>query len=133
MKNTMTTKNSKESRSTKSPPFGGIRKGLLNFKWKAAVIIMIVLNAVMMTAAAQTLTWVINPADVNVSRIGSSGHVLKLSNLDFGGDKIPTSDGSLDVTYLTGQTAGGSRRIVAWTDLSGNIGEIEDFTFASPA
>jgi hypothetical protein len=39
----------------------------------------------------------------------------------------------LDVTYLTGQTAGGSRRIVAWTDLSGNIGEIEDFTFASPA
>ena len=133
MKKTMTVENSKKSKMTKSPPFEWVRGSLLNIKRKAAVIMMIVLTAAMIPAMAQTFTWVINPADANVSRIGTNSHVLKLSNLRLDKGSLSVAGGTLDVAYRAGQTAGSQRRIVVWTDLSGDIGDIEDFTFASPA
>ncbi|MCL2328637.1 MAG: metallophosphoesterase [Bacteroidetes bacterium] len=125
----MTQKNSKESKTTKSHFFGGISGGLL----KAAVTVMIVLTAAVMPAMAQTFTWKINSGDANVSRIGTNNHVLKLENLKFDKGNLSDAGGTLNITYAADKNAGSQRRIVAWTDLSGDIGDIEDFTFASPA
>lgn len=76
-------------------------------------------------------SWVINPADRNVSKTGESNHVLVLSNIQ----PYTANPGTvtLRIQYGEGQTAGSSRRYRVWTDLSGNPPEIENFTFATTA
>jgi len=133
-----TLKNSKES----SPPFfGRIMRGLLNFKLKVAIVIMIALNATVITAQAQVLTWKTFPAeeDANVSYVGSPGgastsaptpgHVLKLDNLEFDAGNLPIAGGTLQLPFNTAYNT--SRRILVWTDLSGNASEREDYSFAT--
>ncbi len=78
------------------------------------------------------LEWQINGSDVNVSRIGTDSHLLKLEGLNFGSKKIPTSDGVLNIIYDSrGQNS--TRQYSVWTDLSGDGSEISDYSFASPA
>jgi hypothetical protein len=94
---------------------------------------MIALKAAMMTAEAQVGTWVINPADANVSRVGAGENVLKLENLEFGIENSPTIGGTLEITYAAGSSAGSTRHIHAWTDLSGTADEVEEYDFVKLA
>ncbi|MCL2108416.1 MAG: metallophosphoesterase [Oscillospiraceae bacterium] len=91
------------------------------------------------------LSWTVNPPDASVSftddtPAGEAGtdivgdyidNVLVLSDLRFDPDNLPTSGGTLVVNYTKAHNSG--RRIVAWTDLSGDEAEVERFAFATPA
>ncbi|MDR3001747.1 MAG: metallophosphoesterase [Fibromonadaceae bacterium] len=77
-----------------------------------------------------TLSWKITPegADANVSRVGTGENVLKLDNLQFGSENLPTRGGALNVIYAS--DAGSTRHIYVWTDLSGEVAEVTEFEFA---
>ncbi|MCL2100406.1 MAG: metallophosphoesterase [Fibromonadales bacterium] len=77
--------------------------------------------------ANSMLDWKINPADANVSCVGTGENVLKLVNLQFDSENLPTIGGILDVAYI--DNAGSTRHIHAWTDLSGGVAEVEEFDF----
>lgn len=97
---------------------------------ETAVLVNITLSfEVLPEFGEPTLSWTINPADDTVTRIGTNNHVLRLRNMG----PIPetTTGGTLTINYLAGQNAGSNRRIVAWTDLSGDATEIKDFSFAT--
>jgi len=76
--------------------------------------------------------WFIFPDGVNVTRLGTDNHVLKL-NINLDEEKIASiisgSGAVLDIPFNVAHNSG--RRLVAWTDLSGAANVIEDFTFAS--
>jgi len=76
--------------------------------------------------------WKSYPAEANVSIIGTDNHVLKLSGI--GVDPVilrGSKGGSLNFNYRVAHNS--TRRILAWTDLSGNAGEIADISFATSA
>ncbi|MDR2963898.1 MAG: metallophosphoesterase [Bacteroidales bacterium] len=84
-----------------------------------------------LTAIAQVATWVINPAAATVTRVGAGENVLKLENLVFDSDNLPTAGGVLDISYLSTQTVGSTRHIHVWTDLSGTPEEVEEYDFVN--
>jgi hypothetical protein len=80
------------------------------------------------------LEWEVFPLGSYVDDVGTpgnsgSGHILKLSNLEFDPDLLPTRGATLDFSYRATFNTG--RRLLAWTDLSGPIEDVEDFTFAT--
>ncbi len=112
-----------------------------NSFWQKATVIMFVLQMLMIPTKIQAQavvlssahTWEINPADANVSRVGTGENVLKLENLQFDPENPPTMGGTLDISYAIGKSAGSTRYIHAWTDLSGPVEEIEEFDFVKLA
>ncbi|MCL2281810.1 MAG: metallophosphoesterase, partial [Fibromonadales bacterium] len=94
-------------------------------------IIMLIIASVCAVPAWATLDWKINPADENVSRIGTGENVLKLSNLSFDSENYPAMGGTLNVVYTS--TAGSTRYIHAWTDLSGSAAEVAEYDFVKQA
>jgi len=93
-----------------------------------AFAILLILASVCAIPAWATLDWKINPADANVSRVGAGENVLKLANLTFDPENLPTIGGTLNVIYTA--TVGSTRYIHAWTDLSGTAAEVVEFDFA---
>ena len=89
--------------------------------------ILLILASVCTIPAWATLDWNINPADANVSQVGPGENVLKLANLTFDSENLPTEGGTLNVIYI--DNAGSTRYIHAWTDLSGDAAEVENFDF----
>ncbi|MCL2036679.1 MAG: hypothetical protein FWG83_04745 [Oscillospiraceae bacterium] len=81
------------------------------------------------------LEWSINePRDEAVTQQGTSNHVMKI-DLGLTEEDIPVlkgGSGLIRINYRDGQTVGSSRRITAWTDISGTAEEIADISFASP-
>jgi len=80
------------------------------------------------------LAWSVFPADAHVSFTGTpgnseTGHIMRLSNIEFDDENLPTRGANLEFTLRGAMNSG--RRILAWTDLSGNAEEITDFTFAT--
>jgi len=76
--------------------------------------------------------WRSYPAEANVSIIGTDNHVLKLSGIGINAGILRGSKGgTLIFSYRVAHNSG--RRILAWTDLSGNAGEIADISFATTA
>ncbi|MCL2697333.1 MAG: InlB B-repeat-containing protein [Oscillospiraceae bacterium] len=80
------------------------------------------------------LEWTVFPADENVSFMGTTGnsgagHVMKLESLEFDEFNLPTRGANLIIDYRVAHNTG--RRILAWTDLSGEKPDIEDITFAT--
>ncbi|MCL2703793.1 MAG: fibronectin type III domain-containing protein [Defluviitaleaceae bacterium] len=76
--------------------------------------------------------WDIFPDGASVTRIGTDNHVLKLDIViaPEGVSAILEGEGAvLDIPFAVAHNSG--RRLVAWTDLSGAPGEINDFTFAT--
>jgi hypothetical protein len=79
--------------------------------------------------------WYIFPESANIEFIGTPnpdtgiGHVMKLSNLAFDLNDIPTRGAILDLNLRMAYDTG--RRFLAWTDLSGSASEIGDITFAT--
>jgi hypothetical protein len=95
--------------------------------------------------ADERLTWNIDaqnpeaPRSSNVSQVGPvgngnrDGHVLKIDNIGLTLEDVPNilanNGGVIDFNFhITWDT---SRRIVVWTDLSGEGAELEDFAFAN--
>jgi len=95
-----------------------------SFKTLAILLILASVCAIPVWAA---LDWKINPADANVSRVGTGENVLKLANLTFDQENLPTIGGTLNVIYT--DNAGSNRYIHAWTDLSGTAAEVVEFNF----
>jgi hypothetical protein len=76
------------------------------------------------------MEWTVFPAgDDNVSFGGNGNHVMKLSNLTFDANDLPTRGASLVFNLHRAHDSG--RRFLAWTDLSGTPTEITDITFAT--
>ena len=75
--------------------------------------------------------WSINdPRDASVTQLGNLDHLLKLDNLGISAEALAAStSAALEIQYRTGQTVGSSRRINAWTDLSGTAEAVSDISF----
>ncbi|MCL2627659.1 MAG: metallophosphoesterase [Oscillospiraceae bacterium] len=83
-----------------------------------------------------TLEWIVFPADDNVTFIGTAGnsgtgHVMKLDDLGFNPENLPTSGGVLMFDYRFAHNSG--RRLLAWTDLSGTPAEVGNISFLTSA
>jgi len=76
--------------------------------------------------------WKTYPAETNVRITGTDDHVLKLSGIKIDAGILRNSKGgTLSFNYRAAHNS--TRRILAWTDLSGNAGEIGDISFATTA
>ncbi|MCL2500238.1 MAG: metallophosphoesterase [Defluviitaleaceae bacterium] len=78
--------------------------------------------------------WYVYPESANIEFIGTegnsgSGHVMRLSNLGFDENDIPTRGALLEFNLRVAYDTG--RRLLAWTDLSGGAAELGDITFAT--
>jgi hypothetical protein len=77
-------------------------------------------------------TWKIDGANANVSVIGTDNHVLNLSNIGIEAGALRRVDTAV-LSFKFRVAHNSTRRILAWTDLSGNTGETADISFATTA
>ncbi|MDR2580831.1 MAG: metallophosphoesterase [Fibromonadaceae bacterium] len=88
---------------------------------------LLIFASVCMVPAWATLNWKINPADVNVSRVGTGENVLRLGNLRFDPENLPATGAVLNAIYI--DNVGSTRYVHVWTDLSGEAAEVAEFDF----
>jgi len=79
--------------------------------------------------------WYTYPQSANIEFIGTPnegtgvGNVLRLSNLGFDANDIPTRGAVIEVNLRVPHNSG--RRVLAWTDLSGSAAAVSDFTITT--
>lgn len=117
---------------------GGDARAALNLDTEFDIFELITMTV---NADPGTFDWKVSPEveadteqsvvrDASVTQVGTNNHVLKLGNLGITAGVLQNcmGDGTLTIQY-TAEKSNSTRRLLAWTNLSGEATGIEDISF----